>query len=350
MKTVVSELLSGSAAFVGCLVTVPFVRMMATKFRLYDPISPLKIHTKPIARVGGIAIVVGLVSGITIAHGLSDVQIGLGFYIALAVVFLTGLLDDVLEISPVLRLFAQTIAAFALWWGTEHKALLGIPALGFATECLVILIFVNAFNFLDGADGVASGVVATLAFGFVFLGTTTSATVISVVLLGSCLGFLIGNFPPATIFMGDCGSTTLGFLIAYLSIQFWHSLPTTSSEYLIPVLFVAIPLLDMSFAVIRRLRSGMSITQGDRRHGYDLLLRRGWAARDVALCFYTASAVTVFLGWICQGRGWRFTWAAAALVVSVSAFLAASLGSFSSETSQGNTSLRPRTSPPAIHS
>jgi UDP-GlcNAc:undecaprenyl-phosphate GlcNAc-1-phosphate transferase len=350
MKTVISVLLSCSAAFVGCLVTIPFVRKMATKFRLYDPLGPLKIHTTPIARVGGVAVMIGMGAGIAIAHGISDVQIGLGFYIALAVIFFTGLLDDVLEISPMLRLFAQAGAAFALWWGTEHKALLGIPALGFATECLVILVLVNAFNFLDGADGIAAGVAATLALGFILLGTTTSATVISVVLLGSCLGFLIGNFPPAIIFMGDCGSTTLGFVIAFLSIQFWHSLSIASSDYLIPLLFAAVPLLDMTFAIIRRLRSGISIMQGDRRHCYDLLLRRGWTARNVALGFYTASAVTVFLGWICQGRGWRFAWAAAALVVSVSAFLAASLGSFSSETNQRDATLRSCTSAPAIRS
>ena len=350
MKNAVSVLLSGSAAIVGCLVMVPFVRTMATKFRLYDPMGPLKIHTKPVPRVGGVAILSGLLSGFAVGYHLLGVKIEIGFWVALAALFLVGLIDDVREISSGIRLIVQTVAAFALWRNGGSFALLGVPVLGLAAECIFVIVFVNAFNFMDGADGIVAGVVATLAVGFILVGRSSSDVLIAVVLLGSCLGFLAFNFPPASIFMGDSGSTTLGLLVAFLSLRFYRSLPINDSDHLIPLLFAALPLLDMLYAVIRRARGGMSITQGDRRHCYDLLLRRGWPARTVALCCYAASTVTVFLGWICQGRGWTYTSLVAALVVGVSVIFAASLGSLRGETGRTDAGLSPCSSPPAIRS
>ena len=297
-------LLSGSAAFLACVVCVPLVGALATRLRLYDPVGPLKIHTKPLPRVGGVAILTGLLSGFGVAYLISGVKAEIGFCVALAALFLVGLIDDLRGISPWIRLIAQTVsAAFFLWWPSGSFAGLGMPVLSFVSECLFIVVLVNAFNFLDGADGIVAGVVPIIALGFILVARNNSDALVAVLLLGSCLGFLIFNFPPAKIFMGDNGSTTLGFVIAFLSLSFYRSLPITDSGQLIPLLFAAVPLLDMSFAVLRRLRSGMPITEGDRRHCYDLLLRRGWPARTVAICCYAAAAVTVALGWICQGQG-----------------------------------------------
>src|SRR5256885_6582245 len=108
-------LVSGGAPFVACLGCVPLVRALATKLGLYDPIGPLKIHTKPVPRVGGVAILSGLLSGFAVGYRLLGVKIEIGFWVALAALFLVGLIDDVREISPGIRLIAQTAAAFALW-------------------------------------------------------------------------------------------------------------------------------------------------------------------------------------------------------------------------------------------
>jgi len=344
-------LLSGSAAFLACVVSVPLVGALATRLRLYDPVGPLKIHTKPLPRVGGVAILTGLLSGFGVAYLISGVKTEIGFCVALAALFLVGLIDDLRGISPWIRLIAQTVsAAFFLWWPSGSFASLGMPVLSFVPECLFIVVLVNAFNFLDGADGIVAGVVPIIALGFILVARNNSDALVAVLLLGSCLGFLIFNFPPAKIFMGDNGSTTLGFVIAFLSLSFYRSLPITDSGQLIPLLFAAVPLLDMSFAVLRRLRSGMPITEGDRRHCYDLLLRRGWPARAVAICCYAAAAVTVALGWICQGQGWAFSSLISALVVGVSIFLAAGLGSFEGEQGRRDSTLAACASPPAIHS
>ena len=330
-------LLSGSAAFLACVVSVPLVGALATRLRLYDPVGPLKIHTKPLPRVGGVAILTGLLSGFGVAYLISGVKAEIGFCVALAALVWVGLVDDLRGISPWIRLIAQTVsAAFFLWWPSGSFASLGMPVLSFVPECLFIVVLVNAFNFLDGADGIVAGVVPIIALGFILVARNNSDALVAVLLLGSCLGFLIFNFPPAKIFMGDNGSTTLGFVIAFLSLSFYRALPITDSGQLIPLLFAAVPLLDMSFAVVRRLRSGMPITEGDRRHCYDLLLRRGWPARTVAICCYAAAAVTVFLGWSCQGRGWTCTFLAAGLVFGISVALAVGLGSLRGETSPLN--------------
>jgi UDP-GlcNAc:undecaprenyl-phosphate/decaprenyl-phosphate GlcNAc-1-phosphate transferase len=344
-------LLSGSVAFLACVVSVPLVGALATRLRLYDPVGPLKIHTKPVARVGGVAILTGLLSGFGVAYLISGVKADIGFCIPLAALFLVGLIDDLRGISPWIRLIAQTIsAAFFLLWHGGSFANPAMAVLTFVLQGLFILVSVNAFNFLDGADGIVAGVAPIIALGFILAARSNFDVLVAILLLGSSLGFLIFNFPPAKIFMGDNGSTTLGFGIAFLSLRFWRSLPIADSRHLIPLLFAAVPLLDMLFAIIRRLRSGVPITEGDRRHFYDLLLRRDWPPRIVAICCYVAAAVTVSLGWICQEQGWAFSSLIAALVVGVSIFLAAGLGSFEGEQSRRDRTLAACASPPGLHS
>jgi UDP-GlcNAc:undecaprenyl-phosphate GlcNAc-1-phosphate transferase len=102
----------------------------------------------------------------------------------------------------------------------------------------------------------------------------------------ACCGFLVFNFPPARIFMGDSGSTLLGFLLAFMTLRFKFS---ASRVNLAPLIIVAIPLIDFGLAVSRRVLSGRSIFEGDRFHFYDLLLQKGWSPRQVALCTYVAA-------------------------------------------------------------
>jgi UDP-GlcNAc:undecaprenyl-phosphate GlcNAc-1-phosphate transferase len=118
--------------------------------------------------------------------------------------------------------------------------------------------------------------------------------------LGSCIGFLLFNFPPAKIFMGDSGSTVLGFVLAVMSLNFYrHRLPGHDSV-VVPLLLAGVPLLDAAFAVVRRLAQGISPFQGDREHFYDLLLKSGWSARNVAFPSYAAMIMLVIVGFFCR--------------------------------------------------
>lgn len=330
-------LLIAGAAFLSCEVTLPPIRALAIRFGACDPLGPLKIHTKPIPRMGGVAMLAGLLAGFAVGYRWFGLRFATGLWLGLAIIFAVGLIDDLLEISPGLRLLAQAVAAAAVCWDGTRSISVHLPALGFVIECIFVIAFINAFNFLDGADGIAAGTSATLAMGFVLVGKTNAVVLTAAALLGSCLGFLVFNFPPASIFMGDCGSTTLGLLVAFLSLQFCRSLPAVDYRYIVPLLFAAVPLLDMVYAVMRRVGGKTSVTQGDRRHCFDLLLRRGWPPRTVGLCCFCATAVTVSLGWSCLGRGPTYTFWIAALIVAIISLIAFELGSLQGEA----TSLQP---------
>ncbi|MFZ0523345.1 MAG: MraY family glycosyltransferase [Candidatus Acidiferrales bacterium] len=164
---------------------------------------------------------------------------------------------------------------------------------------------VFAFNFLDGADGLAAGVTSVIAFAYILfpggaLGPIGYALAWS--LLGASAAFLVFNFPPAKIFMGDSGSSALGFSVSFLSLDFIASKGANATAaptaLIFPLLVAALPLADAVFAILRRLESGRSPFQGDRRHFYDLLLAAGWAARRVAITCYLLTALLAGLAWL----------------------------------------------------
>jgi UDP-GlcNAc:undecaprenyl-phosphate GlcNAc-1-phosphate transferase len=162
---------------------------------------------------------------------------------------------------------------------------------------------VRSFNFLDGADGLCAGVVGVIAAAYLlFPGLTLSprGSTVAWGLLGVSAGFLVSNFPPARIFMGDSGSTVLGFGVVFLALDFYGANATNERHFAlaIPLLMAALPLLDGFLAVVRRLRGGGSVLHGDRRHFYDLLLGLGWSPRRVALAIYVLTAAMCTIAWL----------------------------------------------------
>lgn len=125
-----------------------------------------------------------------------------------------------------------------------------------------------------------------------------ATTTLAVSVAAACGGFLIWNFAPAKLFMGDAGSTLLGFSIAFLTLDFYRSRPASLPVALFPFFFAALPLLDFTLAIARRLRRGRSVIHGDRGHIYDVLLARGWRCRNVATVFFGLSSVLAGLGWL----------------------------------------------------
>jgi len=289
-----ADVIAIGTSFCTTCAMIPLILWFARKHELYDPLGPLKIHTAPTPRLGGIGITAGLLSGTIVSGGVAG---SLAVYLSLLLVWVAGLIDDLFGLSPWVRLIIQA-AAGVLIWLAGWSAPVGHAGWNLLATVLLIVAFINAMNMLDGADGLAVGVSGIIALGFIFSTSHAGASVrpLEFSLVGCCIGFLMFNFPPAKIFMGDSGSTVLGFALAVLALNFYRQKPVNHVSTLVPLLFAAVPLLDAVFAVMRRVRRGTSPFTGDREHSYDLLLQRGWSARKVAFCLYALTATLVTAG------------------------------------------------------
>jgi len=255
-----------------------------------------------------------------IAAGQVQSRVMAYFLVALTVVWLVGFIDDLREVPPSVKLLAHATSAVLLYYGGVGVAISTSTVVNLIATIILVIWFVNAFNFIDGADGVAAGIAGLVAFAFMALFAiqhNSGSLVVAVALFGCCLGFLLFNFPPASIFMGDCGSTMLGLVLAWLSLVSIRTQPGTYLSLATPLMFSSLPLADATFAVIRRVRGRKSPFAGDRRHFYDLLLQRGWSCRRVALVSYLATAVFAFLGLLGQGAHLNVELAAVASVLMV---------------------------------
>jgi UDP-GlcNAc:undecaprenyl-phosphate GlcNAc-1-phosphate transferase len=161
---------------------------------------------------------------------------------------------------------------------------------------------------LDGVDGLAAGITVVIALPYApmpGLGLSPFGYAVAWSLRGACVGFLFFNFPPARIFMGDSGSTVLGFIVAFLGLDFVRARGggAAASSWLFPFLIAALPLLDALAVVTRRLIRGQSPFQGDRGHFYYFLLAGGWTARRVAIVCYFLTAFLGLLRWFAMDGG-----------------------------------------------
>jgi UDP-N-acetylmuramyl pentapeptide phosphotransferase/UDP-N-acetylglucosamine-1-phosphate transferase len=314
-----------AAAFVVIVLLIPLVIWACHRWQVLDFPGRLTIHARPIPRLGGVAVV--LAFGLTVfLYQPHAAKLEWPFFASLALIWGSGLIDDIRGLSPIPRLAAQIIGAIFLWTsGWRVPVPLGdIPNL--ILTCLFLIAVVNSFNFLDGADGIAAGVAGIIAIAYaVFPGGAGNpfASDIAFGVAGACSGFLVYNLPPAKSFLGDSGSTALGFVITFLALDFWQSQATavTVPTLLFPFLLCALPLVDAALAIIRRLRGLTSPLAGDRRHVYDLLLGRRYSPVQVAAFCY---AITIALA----GISWKERGMSPVEAVVVSALSFAALAGF----------------------
>jgi UDP-GlcNAc:undecaprenyl-phosphate/decaprenyl-phosphate GlcNAc-1-phosphate transferase len=293
------------------LAAVPVIRSICVRFGLFDPPGPLKIHSKPIPRLGGVAIAAAVLAGTFFAAHAASLALTY-FCAALALIWLAGLIDDLRELAPHWRLMAQIGGASLLYLGGWRLWPSASGILALLSEWLWFVLFVNAFNFLDGADGLAAGVTAVIATAYILLpGAALGAIGYALAwsLFGASAAFLVFNFPPAKVFMGDSGSSALGFGVAFLGMDFIAAKSANAgaaTALIFPLLAAGLPVADAIFAILRRLESGRSPFHGDRRHFYDLLLESGWTTRRVAITCYVLTALWAGLGWLAtQGSAKR---------------------------------------------
>ncbi|MFZ1205262.1 MAG: MraY family glycosyltransferase [Candidatus Acidiferrales bacterium] len=297
-----ANLVAAAGGFVLVVMLTPAIKALCVRWEIYDRPGPLKIHAKPIPRLGGIAVTAAILGGILLSTRLSIASVW-PLLTAIILLCAVGVVDDIWGLSAATRLAAQVVAGAILWSGGGRLAALGDGFASLAATCIFAVGVINAFNFIDGADGIASGVAGLIA---ILYGTLPwrpgdhTAPIAAWAVAGSCAGFLLFNFPmpAARLFLGDGGSTVLGLCIAFLGLHFYSSPAMTGRLLLFPLLAAGLPLLDIALAILRRIRSRASPFFGDRDHFYDLLDGRGCTPRATALICYGVTAVFGLVGFV----------------------------------------------------
>lgn len=293
-------------SFVFTFATTPLVRRFAFKIGAIDvPKDKRRVHKKPTPRIGGLAIIFGFAVAVLCFGELDRALVGtLAGALIIAVL---GVIDDCKELDAKLKFVVQIIAALVvIYLGDVRISIFTNPAFWSENPYLILpewasvvitvlwIVFItNAVNFIDGLDGLAAGVSAIMSVSLVFIAARVGEYPIAIVgtaLMGSCFGFLPFNFNPAKIFMGDTGSTFLGFMLASLSIQgVFKSYAVIS--FVVPLLILGLPLFDASFAMIRRIFTGHSPMMADRGHLHHRLIDMGFSQKQTVFILYAISGV-----------------------------------------------------------
>ena len=290
------EVLYGALiAFAIVVLLTPAVGGMARLLGAVDRPEERRVHRRAVPRLGGLAIFLGILVPALAFLDLSSESRGI--LLGAAVATVVGAVDDFRGLSPPVKLGGQVVAAaippmFGMWIDHFTLPLLGVvdlPAwLGVPLSMLFIVAVMNMVNFLDGLDGLAAGVCGIAGATYAVLALSLAKpdpAILSAVVAGACLGFLRHNFFPARIFMGDSGALALGFVLAAVSIQ--GLLKTASTVVLLlPLLVLAVPIIDTSFVVARRLKHNQPVYAADRSHLHHRFLNIGFSQRRAAVTMW----------------------------------------------------------------
>ncbi|MGI6678089.1 MAG: glycosyltransferase family 4 protein [Dehalobacterium sp.] len=289
-------------AFLVSFLLTPVVMKIGIRIGAVDKPNERKVHTRIITRIGGVAIFAGFMIASLLMQELNQQVWGL--LISGTMVMILGLVDDLRGISPKVKLLGQIIAALVLVsFGVQVDFITnpfngGIISLGlFSIPVTVIWVIgmSNAVNLIDGLDGLAAGVSVIAAVTLAVVAWTQGqfATVyLALFLAAAALGFLRYNFNPAKLFMGDCGSLFLGYILGALAVM-GLSKGATVISLLIPVIILGIPILDTFFAIIRRFTNKKPIFEADKGHLHHRLLDMGLSHKQTVVVIY---AITFLLG------------------------------------------------------
>jgi UDP-GlcNAc:undecaprenyl-phosphate/decaprenyl-phosphate GlcNAc-1-phosphate transferase len=274
-------------ALVLTMVAVPLVWKWAVANGYYDAPGERKIHKWPIPRLGGIAIFAGFMGSVLMVclmHQFPFDNTLTGVLVGSSMIFTLGLVDDLKNLSPKTKLLIQIVSVITIFMLNIQINTLDLPgaqllilnALSLPVTAVWIIGLMNAVNFIDGIDGLAAGITLfsalTLTIIAMFTGQYSSALLASI-LAGASLGFLVFNFHPAKIFMGDSGALLCGFLLALIAVT--GVLKTKMVVMILPIMVLGVPILDITYSVFRRLLSGKSPLIADANHIHHQLLKSG---------------------------------------------------------------------------
>ena len=292
-------LLASFVSFVVAFTSIPVVITIADAKKLFDIPGERKIHYTPVPSLGGVGIFAALLISVSTMISFAEAPMMQYFIAAAVIIFFLGLKDDILLISPMKKFAGQFIAAFLLVYpgGLQMNSFHGFMGLGQLHSAvavlftfLTILVVINAFNLIDGVDGLAGtlGLISTLFFGVVFaIEKDFAFAILSFSMAASLLAFLVYNYSPARIFMGDTGSLLLGLVNAVLVIRFINtaSLPGTVLQFdAAPAIGVAalfVPLMDTFRVTLVRVYHRRSPFDPDVNHIHHLLMKRGFSHMQI---------------------------------------------------------------------
>jgi UDP-GlcNAc:undecaprenyl-phosphate/decaprenyl-phosphate GlcNAc-1-phosphate transferase len=319
-------LIVAGVAFGVVLVATPVVGWLSVKVGAVDQPGGRRVHTRPTARLGGLTLFAGFIAAIGIASQLGTIDAVFAttsdpeaVVLAATAILVVGLVDDTRGIAAPVKLAGQLLAAGTLVLFGVILRFVYVPGsvvvlatdLGVLITVAAIIAMVNSINLIDGLDGLAAGIVAIASMAlfayvqFADLLTDTpapSSALMLAALIGMCLGFLVYNFHPASVFMGDCGAMLLGLLIGAAGVlAIGGTLSPGGSDFaaisipvLVPALVLAVPVLDTTWTILRRIRSGRAVFSPDKKHLHHRLIEIGHSHRRAVLIMYYWSALIAF--------------------------------------------------------
>jgi UDP-GlcNAc:undecaprenyl-phosphate/decaprenyl-phosphate GlcNAc-1-phosphate transferase len=322
------------AVLISLLSTRCVMRWAMRKGWVDQPDSCRKLHVAPIPRIGGIAIYLSLLLSLVCFYFLPTV-VAANFRLQLVsalkllslcgMMLLIGLYDDLKTLKPWTKFSAQILVAIVAWfmgfrilssWSAEG-AVLQLGMLSLPITILWIVGLTNAFNLLDGMDGLAGGA-ALFATISILVPSLQEGQILSPAMLlalaGSIIGFLKYNFNPASIFMGDSGSLLLGSMLSLLALEYSYK-STAAFAIGIPIVALALPVLDTTMVVLRRFLNGKSIFLGDRRHIHHILIERGLKPRNAVILLYGVCGFFGLFALISLNPAGKISWIVVVLLV-----------------------------------
>ena len=268
-------------AFMGSLILTPLVKNYSVLAKAYAKENERTVHHGLISRIGGVAI---YLSFIVVASLFIEVDSTInGVILGGSIMFFAGLVDDLIDLKPRMKLFLELIAAIvAIYFGVRVDIIrlpfgitIDIGIFSVLFTLIWIIGITNAVNLIDGLDGLAGGlcvIVLIIIGSMAIIERRLDIMSLAFILASSILGFLVYNCHPASIFMGDCGSLFLGFMVSTISIMGFKS--STIMTLALPVLILMVPIIDTLSAILRRTLKGQRFMQADKSHLHHLLMRQ----------------------------------------------------------------------------
>ena len=316
------------------LALTPLVKVLAKKVGAMDvPKDDRRMHHTPIPRMGGLAIFLGFLVSVLIFQTVKYIGAGIenialdeqkqmqnqvqgqmqGILLGAVIIVVLGVVDDIMALPALPKFLVQIVAAvIVVVYGCRIERFMGwtLPVwLSYPISVIWIVAITNAVNFIDGLDGLAAGVSAisagTMLIVALLLVPADASSVCAIMLaalVGACIGFIPYNFNPATIFMGDTGSTFLGFMLASISI-FGLFKTYAVISFAVPFLLLGLPIFDICFAVIRRVAHGQSPMHADRGHVHHRLIDMGFSQKQAVAISYLLSAILGLSAVVLTDRG-----------------------------------------------
>lgn len=283
--------------FLVTLLMTPLIKKLAFMIKAVDLPNERKIHTNIMPRLGGLAIYISFCFGLMLF--LPDSPFFWPILIGCSIIVMVGILDDIFQLTPIVKLIGQLFAAIIIILGGIQIDFITLPfgpkielgMWGILITILWILLVTNAINFIDGLDGLATGVSAIVLMTISFMSFVHGnflVALMSLMLLGAAIAFLYFNFYPAKIFLGDSGSNFFGFMISIFSILGLFK-NVTMFSIIIPIVILGVPFVDTLFAIIRRIVKGTPVYKPDKFHLHHCLIKLGFTHRQTVFILYGMS-------------------------------------------------------------